>query len=52
MTVDPWAGSTFLVIKNIFGKKGPGGRVVSAVNWQAWGLEFDPSQSQVTFFLN
>ena len=28
----------------------PGGRVVSAATWQAWGLEFVPSLGQNFFF--
>ena len=42
--------TTFLLIKKYFEKKAPGGRVVSAANWQAWGLEFDSSRSQTIFF--
>ena len=41
--------TTFLLIKKYFEKKAPGGRVVSAANWQAWGLEFDSSPSQNFF---
>ena len=38
--------------KKIFWKKnGPGGRVVSAADWQAWRPEFDPSQCQNFFRL-
>ena len=41
----------FLAIKRNFEKKtSPSGRVVSAANWQAWGLEFDSRPSQNFFF--
>ena len=33
-------------LKEFLKKKGLGGRVVSAANWQAWGFEFDSGRSQ------
>ena len=51
-----WTGghvpSTFRLIKRFFEKNGPGGRVVSAATWQAWGLGFDSSQSRNFFRRN
>ena len=44
--------SNFIVIKRIFEKNGPGGRVVSAANWQAGVPEFDSSQLQNFFQRN
>jgi len=38
---------TFIYNKIIFETNWPGGRVVSAANWQAWRLEFDSSRSQI-----
>ena len=68
LSIKPWASSmgwtgghvlmtcTFFklnIVKFKFFKKFlPDGRVVSAANWQAWGLEFDSSQSQNFFRLN
>lgn len=37
-----------IYLKN-FGKKRPDGRVVSVADWQAWGLGFDSSRSQIFF---
>ena len=41
-----------IFLKRFFEKINPGGRVVSAANWQTWVPEFDSSRSQNFFRSN